>query len=306
MGDIVLAINMDFKYHEFELDSLDNSGSFTATSAATDWPRFFITGRQTLENITAIKILQVEIPFSWYVFNVGNNTWTMTETDGTTQGSVTVTMPVGNYTSASAATALGTALSAVTGYGATYTVSFNSSTQKFTITATGGTLASWNFVFGNAADNGTSNPRLFLGFPPGITYSLTRTMTAPNAALISGPNYIYVNSQKLGNLVDLYLPQGASTIGGGNCGTQIAKIPVNVQSGGIIFWQDPAPEKWFTVDNLLVLNEIDFFISLGNSSSQKPLPLNGLGFSIKLGVLTNTKTRTEIDGNSLSKRIRPY
>ena len=69
--------------------------------------------------------------------------------------------------------------------------------------------------------------------------SATALIVAPNAASVTGPNYIYLNSMKLGQLTNLYLPQGAVNLGGGNAGTQIAKIPVNVQPGGIIFWQDP-------------------------------------------------------------------
>ena len=64
-------------------------------------------------------------------------------------------------------------------------------------------------------------------------------MISPNVIQATGPNYIYVNSSKVGQITNLYLPQGATNLGGGNAGPQMAKIPVMVQPGGITYWQDP-------------------------------------------------------------------
>ena len=149
-----------------------------------------------------------------------------------------------------------------------------------------------------------------MGFPGGTTSSTGLTLVSPNVVLISGPNYLYVNSRTIGQLADLYLPQGAVNLGGGNAGPQMAKIPVNVVSGNVIFWQDPDPQKWFDVENLPLLNRVDFYLTLGNTTTQIPLRLNGLSFSIKLGVLTNTFTHNDLGGglaeNRIIKRIRPF
>jgi len=59
------GLNDSLKYYEFELDSLDNSGGYSAGSSATDWPIFLIGGKSPLYNIAAIKIIEVQIPFTW-------------------------------------------------------------------------------------------------------------------------------------------------------------------------------------------------------------------------------------------------
>ena len=72
-----------------------------------------------------------------------------------------------------------------------------------------------------------------------MTSSVGLVMISPNVIQATGPNYIYVNSSKVGQITNLYLPQGAFNLGGGNAGPQMAKIPVMVQPGGITYWQDP-------------------------------------------------------------------
>jgi hypothetical protein len=158
------------------------------------------------------------------------------------------------------------------------------------------------------------NPRLYIGFPGGGTSSQTfgaggDALEAPNAALVSGPNYLYLNSLKLGQLCNMYLPEGAFNLGGGNAGPQLSKIPVNVQPGGVIYWQDPDPQKWWDLENLTTLLSCDFYLTLGNTTTQTPLALNGLGFSLKLGMLCYEDTMVEqmtstSQGSRAVKRIR--
>jgi hypothetical protein len=153
---------------------------------------------------------------------------------------------------------------------------------------------------------------LYIGFPGGFTIStggVPNRIVSPNAIMLSGPNYIYVNSQKMGTLFNVYLPQGAFNLGGGNAGPQVAKIPVNTNSGGVVFWQDPDPQKWFDVGDLDQLNDIDFYLTLGNTTTQTPLDLNGLSFSVKLGVLLGatdqSKNSSSLAGNDrIIKRVR--
>ena len=71
---MVFPIKMDEKYRyiEFEFDSLDAQTSINATVASTDWPLFRLP--RPLSNIAAMKILEVQIPFSYYVIDTKNNT----------------------------------------------------------------------------------------------------------------------------------------------------------------------------------------------------------------------------------------
>jgi hypothetical protein len=163
-------------------------------------------------------------------------------------------------------------------------------------------------VPGVPPNSGNTNPRLYIGFPPGITnaslVSSKYEILSPNCELVSGPNYIYINSSKLGSDVDQYLPAGAFNLGGGKAGPQIAKIPVNVNPGGIIYWQDPTPVYFFTYDQLQSLNSFDFYITLGNTTSQIPLQLNGLGFSIKLAILERKLVNSDSSmGTSSNGRV---
>jgi hypothetical protein len=163
----------------------------------------------------------------------------------------------------------------------------------------------FTMTFGPVGDNGNFNPRLFLGFESGTTSSTFvpgtgAVINAQNFSQVTGPNYVYLNSRKLGALVDLYLPSGASNIGAGNTGAQIAKIPVSVQPGGTIFWQDPDPMKYFDFENLINLSDLDLYLTLGNSSNQVPLQLNGLSFSVKIGVLVNKQVSNNLLGGNVS------
>lgn len=298
------GLNDNLKYFEYALDSLDNSGAFTSTSSGTDWPVFQLGGKTPLKNIAAIKIIEVQIPFSWYVFNSKNNTFKLYEENQLITSS-TVTLPIGNFTTAQMVSNLVTALNTATLNARTYAVTYSSTTLKFTITSNA--TLNFSFEFGLPTNSGNVNPRLYIGFPGGVTTSAVTgvpTMESPNASLVSGPNYLYVNSQTVGQLVNIYLPKGAFNLSGGNAGPQMAKIPVNVQSGGIIFWQEPDPQKWFDMENLNQLSNIDFYLTLGNTTSQIPLQLNGLGFSIKLGVLINSDSAVYGLNNDRVKRIR--
>lgn len=217
-------------------------------------------------------------------------------------------IPSGNYTSgATFAAVLQTALNAVS---SNYTVTFSDVTSKLTFATTKVGVTAFSFTFGASTNSGNFNPRLYLGFPGGVTSSSGLSLTAPNVLLLSGPNYLYMNSVKLGQTIDVSLPQGAFNLGGGNGGPQLCKIPVTCNTGGVIYWQDPDPQKWFTTENLPSLDSIDFYMTLGNTTTQLPLRLNGLSFSIKFGILTVNMSDTKIsqstrENERVVKRIRP-
>ena len=315
MGDN-FGLNDNYEYFEFSLDSLDADSAYSSNSLSTDWPVFSVAAKGPLQDIVAIKILEVQIPFSYYVFNSVNNTFTITETTG---GTKTITIPVGNYTGDSLASALQTAF-VTAGTTATYTVAFVSNTAVLTFTSdSNSNIFSFNFgaglgIPGVKPNSGNKNPRLWIGFPPGTTTSASngtvQAITSPNAVLVSGPGYIYVNSVRIGSDVDVYLPTGAFNLGGGKAGPQMAKIPVNTNPGGIILWQDPDPQKWFKYDQLQTLNGFDFYLTLGNTTSQLPLQLNGLSFSLKLGILRQLRNNLDrvtptVNNGRVSRREGP-
>lgn len=125
----------------------------------------------------------------------------------------------------------------------TYTPTYSGLTGKLTIAATGAAGSYFSLVFGVAGDPGVANPRFNMGFGSAGTYTSTvglgPTLIAPNVASISGPNYMYLNSSAIGTQLSVLLPGGALQLGNGSAGPQIAKIPINVQPGGVIYWSDP-------------------------------------------------------------------
>jgi hypothetical protein len=327
------GISPDLKYFEFELDSYDATQAYQSNTASTDWPLFKVGGKRPLENIAAMKIIEVEIPFTWYTLNDRNNTFLFTEegffarpcvmtwSDPLAPSSVPV---VGNFTAANMtgpyvagiSGLLNNSLTWVSedgGRGYTYHSTYDPITQKISITNNG--INTFSLTFGSDTDPGNTNPRFLLGFNGGtITSTINpltgfQTIVAPNVIQITGPNYLYLNSQKFGNLTDLYLPSGAKNLYGGNSGPQIAKIPITCNPGGVIFWRDPDTLKYFDLENLGSLTELDFYLSLGNLSTQIPLRLNGANFSVKFALLENTHTHNNTfastaENNRVVKRVR--
>lgn len=265
-----------------------------------------------LTQIAAIKVLEVQIPFSFYVFNTSNNTFYFSEPGSP---AVLVTIPVGNYTTTTMSAMLATLLTAASPHARTYVVTFSGlgvgpTTGKFTISNTS-MLSTFTLTFGVAGDSQNTNPSIFLGFNSGDNVSnASQVLEAPNVCLITGPNYLYVNSRNQGQLCNLYLPSGARNLGSGNQGPQMAKLPVNCQPGGVIYWSDPNPLMWFDLESMPNLANIDFYLTLGNTSGQTPLKLNGLGFSLKIGFLLNRMTLSNVTAGGayndrVYKRIKP-
>lgn len=277
------GLNDSYKYMELELDSLDADQQGNASSTKLDWPLFNF---DSLANVAAIKILEAQIPFSYYVITPENASFTMLAPSPT---QYTVTLVTGNYNVTTLTTELARALNAVGG-AQTFTVTFNTSLGKFIFNSTG----AFSFTFGLATNAGNVNPRLYIGFPGGTTTSSGNAITAPNIALVSGPNYLYVNSEKIGGLVSTLLPNGAVNLSNGGRGPQIAKVGVNTLPGGVINWADPDPQKWFSLSDLSNVSSLDFYLTLGNTTSQKPLRLNGLSFSLKVGLLLVSLDKMDI------------
>lgn len=288
------GLNPNYDYYEIYLDSYDANSTNDASYYYADWPLFQLV--TPIPNLAAIKVLEVQIPFSWYVFHSKNNTFLLTEGGSTS----TVTIPVGNYNSTTMSTALGVALTSASPNAYTYNVTFSGqnstpSTSKFTITSSAG--SAFTLTFGVDGDDlGNTNPRLWLGFTEYQNISSgSGVLVAPNAANIAGPNYLYINSRALGTLLKSVLPKGAEALGAGSIGPQIAKIPISVQPGGVIYWSDPDPEKWFSLENLALITQFDLYLTVGNNDNPTVTSLNGLNFSIKLGILQNRTIFGNVD-----------
>ena len=232
------GISDDLRYYEFELDSYAALRSFTSSYPSTIWPTFQIGGKKPLQTIAALKILEVNIPFTYYVFTDVNGGFLLNE-GGL---DVAVIIPAGNYNIGNFTTALAAALTlgSVLLNGFTYSVTYSTITGKVSIFNNAALTTPFTLTF---PPNYWMSPAQWIGFNLG---AITTTaflasgtpkgnwLESPNVINLSGANYIYVNSQLVGNLADQYLPIGQNNTG--NSGTQLAKVPVSTNSGGNIGW----------------------------------------------------------------------
>jgi len=288
------GLNDNYEYSEYVFDSATATAPYVATAELRNWPQF-IFGR-VLKDIAAVKVIEVEIPFSWYVFNTNNNTFQLFEGGP----GITVTIPVGNYNATTIATALAAALtaaSAASGGSFVYTVTYDAASGKLIFTSNAGISATFTFGLNN-------DLRTYLGFVNG---AIPLSSVGPNPSLsslgpinVTGPNYLFVNSNTLGTVIQLYLPQ--SFVSNGNLGPELSQVPINVNPGGVIIWQAPDPQKWFDVGALNNLDRIDMWLKLGGvDNPQVPLELNGQSFIIKLGVLSNRRTTDQLMGGGANR-----
>jgi hypothetical protein len=270
-------LSQTFEYIELCLDSWDATGSggsaFEGSSSPADqvkysWPQFFFTQKNL--NIAAMKVISAEIPFVFDTVTTLNNTFIFTVNGVQT----TITIPTGTYTGVSLAAQLQTLLAAVS---ASFLVTWSSTTLRFTFTFAGGAVP-WGFIF-------TSRQTAYslLGFLPATTTVQTGNgpMLSPTAASPTGPYYLYLNSRTLGSLINFNLPDGAAS----GVGPEMARIPVSVNYGELIQYQDPDPEKYFDFFTGHQFSSFDFYLTLGSDQYQKPVDMKCAPWSLKLGLL---------------------
>lgn len=252
------------------------------------WPSYLYTSKKP--DIAGIKVLSAEIPFVFDVINPGNNTFIYT-TAGTPN---TITIPSGTYTGTTLAAQLQTLISAIT---VGFTVTWSSTTLKFTFTYP--LAAAWSLSFTNR--NTAYSP---MGFLPGSVNSATgvgSTVVSTIIAQVSGPYYLYVNSTTIGSLINFNLPDGSIT---GGIGPEICRIPINVQYGSVIFYNDPDPAKYFDFFTGVQFSSFDFYLTLGSDQYQKPLDMKGSPWSLKLGILSYRKATSDLYDKPSSRAKR--
>lgn len=266
-----------FEYVELNLDSWDaataGNSSFENSTSPLDqlkysWPLFYFTRKNLV--VAGMKVLSAEIPFVFDTVTSANNTFIFTVNGIQT----TITIPVGTYTGVSLATQLQTLLAAVS---PGFLVTWSSTTLRFTFTFSGGAVV-WGFIFSSRA-----TPYSLLGFLPGSTNTITGngSFTSSTVASPTGPYYLYLNSRTLGPLINFNLPDNAAV----GAGPEMSRIPVSVNFGELIQYQDPDPEKYFDFFIGNQMNSFDFYLTLGSDQYQKPVDMKGVPWSMKLGLL---------------------
>lgn len=254
---------MDARFEYVELLCDSQGAKFSnSTAPSTNWPRFFF-GQKNF-NPVGIKIISAEIPFVFDTISSLNNTFYLI-TSGITS---TISISPNTFTGPSLATELQAKLNAT---GGSYTVTYDPLTFKYTISST----ASFQIQVPEISI------AQYIGFPVGTHTSSGNILTSPNMAAASGPMYLYLNSKSLGPIINAYIQDEGQKI------DQICRIPINVQRGGVIFYDDPSTGIFFDFIPGHSFTNFDLYLTLGHDQAQSPLDLKGLGFSVKIGLMNH-------------------
>ena len=281
------GFNSELEYLELVVDSYDaeNPGGqlwLGSTSPLNQivfsWPKFYWTYKAP--RIMAMKVISAEIPNVWDVINTNNNTLVYTYNGTPT----TITLATGTFTGAQIATALQTAISAVT---AGFTVTYDSTLLKFTFTQTVAVLP-WTISFPT-----TSSLFAIVGFLAGSSQGGTgagSSTVSSIVAQVSGPNYLYLNSRTLGPQINFNLTEDAV---GGNGGPQICRIPINASRNNVVLYTNPNAQDFFDCFAESV-NQFDLYLTLGPEAQQTPLDMKGVSWSVKFGFLSRRQVSEDL------------
>lgn len=264
-------------YIELLLNSVtatQNGGLDRTVNANLNNPKY-VVGRH-LQSIASLKVVEVEVPFSYYVINDGLNNitgfdnlfqviWGVPPNFALNGAIAPFTIPPGTYTGPQLAAEIQSLLNAdpiiwttdpnvpFTGP-VSWSVTYSPTTGKF------------DMVFSTGANNGYTMLILFpttttiqpltttLGYVPTVdpfnlghqqvvaTFSNVGghfySFLATNVALTEGPTVLYICSQTLGGIMKAYIPESAlGTTGQGN--PQICQFSPNGNFGELLTWQDP-------------------------------------------------------------------
>jgi hypothetical protein len=274
MGDY--GINNSFEYVELCVDSATATSSgfnqfrnvtptvYTPDLIKYSWPNYGFTSKKLV--VAALKVLTAEIPFVWDVINTGNNTFVYKDELLVNH---TITIPVGTYSAVELATLLQTKIQVFT---PGYLVTFDSAKIGFKFVHPSSTSSS--LTFGKEIG-------LILGFLPDTYGFGTDTVISNMIAQVTGPYFLYLNSRKIGSLVNCNASDGTLDSG---ANTMIAKIPVNVSYGSVVFYSDHT-EKYLDFFIGAQFDNFDLFLTLGSDGYQLPLNMKGASWSVKLGLL---------------------
>lgn len=303
--------NAAVQFAEINIDSRDADTSGRVGIATTDWPVFF--KRDIFQTLVAFKVLEITLPFSYYIVNPLTNTiplrWNNVQ--------AFVTIPNGNYTPQEFITTVNPLLAtaiATAGGGGSLVLSYSVITNRFTFTFTSAPANSritFNRIQGPVADAEfpTNTPAYFMGFytsdnPFGTTFqNLSATTTAATTQNISGPDYLVLRSNLGGFLGNNVTSTAVFTP---SQGLSIATIPINVNRNEVVQWENNTKEYFSIFPEQL--NRMEFYFTTRDSLI--PIEFNGRGFRLKLGMLFANSNMTSIqsaaDGQRSTIVATPY
>jgi hypothetical protein len=253
-------------YQEVLLDSAD----FYTGDKNT--PQFLFN--YPIQDIIGFRVVEASIPFTWYVIMSGVNNQFQYKRSGGSYS--TVSIPSGNYDYTTFPTVLQGLLNTADGT-STFTVTCSKATN-FTLNIVNSTY-DFTLDFSNTA---LGNAWQIMGFVALSTNaSSSHTLNSPNTCNFTGAGNLFVGSN-FGSCC--YGAIKTSTFGDANTDV-IATVPLNVNPGSIIAWQNPTT-SFFTVPEAK-LDRLSVWFTQGPSKTH--LNFNGTDFWIKLAFVKRKK-----------------
>lgn len=225
------------------------------------------------------KLVTAAIPYTWDNITFDNNSFSIFET-GT--GTFDLTIPEGNYSGAQLATAVETAINTSGFFSQTYTVTYDSTTLKFTFTTA---PLGMQIIFTEPGSAAT-----LLGFMPGSTnpgVAATSVTSTVGAQIL--PDYeIFICSdlvQGSDNGVMKWFPSYTPTVS--NQSQILARVPITAGFSTVLNYCAHPQLPFYSVTQSLFGQQyttgtpvsISFFLAL---PSGLPLSLNGYHWSAEI------------------------
>lgn len=213
------------------------------------------------ETVRGFRVNRVTVPFKFYPINSSNNLIYFQENLG---AAVTATITPGSYTIATLITEIQTEMNLVSPNARTYTVTYDTILDLFTITGSAGT---YRMLFGT---NTASSASSVIGFS-NVDTSLALAQTGDRGPVLSGVPNLFLRSNFLG----LSTPQRYILADG--ISNAICAIAVNVNFNNLIIYDNVSNNPCQC--NISNFNTIDFMVTdyLGNI-----IDLRGANITIEL------------------------
>jgi len=284
-GIYPIDVYIDSRYSDFPL-------TWSSTNARKIGSPDYVS--KTFNNFTGhvigFKVVEINVPFSYYVIDDDFTTLTFTYNAVT----YNATISQGNYTPDELCLELQTKMNAVA-VGSITSITYNIISNKLTFTGAGATLS----ISFNDTTNKFWGP--VLGFPFQSTQSGT-TLTSVQGINLAGDDVIYLCSTRISPHLNtsVYLNQGYTVP---NLSSAICQIPVNVNRNESIQYANP---QWFyQTIGATRIDSLDFFFC---NSRGKVLTFNGLSFTLKLSFLGLERSVTSVENRYQSMFINtaPY
>jgi hypothetical protein len=266
-----MSENLSARYEYLTL--LCDSSTATRVAESTDTilnhPYFEFTN-ETFQP-AGIKVVSAIIPFTYHVINSTNNTLIL--------NGFPIDIPSGTYTANQLCDTLQTLFTDAVG--GVWTITFNDQSLKFNFEWSS-TFFSISFGLGINQDDSLKD---ILGFNDTVVNSevlAPYTLQSQKIATVTGPSYLFINSKSIGQTVRAI----SNNLSGGRpvAINQIAKIPINVQPGGFIFFEDPNPQNYYDFREGTKFNGFDLCLSFADAD-ETPIDLNQQSFSVTISLL---------------------